>query len=55
MNKLVKLAKLYGIDPYIKFEDIWPFGDPHDVGKIKPNLQKLIEQKEAEINKVKSE
>ena len=41
-SDLVRLAGFYGIEPYIKFEDVWPFGDSHDVGKIKPDLEDQI-------------
>lgn len=41
-QSLVRLARFYGIDPFVKWEDVWPFGDPHDVGKFKADLEDQI-------------
>lgn len=54
VQRLVRLAELYGINPYVTFEDVWPFGDPHDVGKVHPQLVLKIEAREAEIAALKA-
>ena len=51
---LVRLATLYGINPYVEFSDVWPFGDPHDVGKVHPQLADKIKAREAEIAAAKA-
>lgn len=54
LKTLIQLAKLYGINPYVEFNDVWPFGDPHDVGKVHPHLEKKIKAHEAKIKKLKT-
>ena len=50
-QKQCELAEAVGINPFVRWEDVWQFGDPHGVGKIWPDLEERIRTRMAEVQK----